>query len=55
MADSPDHGVVDANGQVFGYPGMYITDGSALSASIGMGPSLTILANAERMAHEMLN
>lgn len=54
MADSPDRGVVDAKGEVFGYPGMYITDGSALSASIGMGPSLTILANAERIANGIL-
>lgn len=49
MADSPDKGVTDHNGEVFGYPGMYITDGAAISSSLIVNPSLTILANAERI------
>ena len=34
--------------EVFGYPGMYVIDGSAISANPGVNPSLTILALAER-------
>jgi cholesterol oxidase len=33
---------------VFGYPGLYVIDGSAVSANIGANPSLTIAALAER-------
>jgi cholesterol oxidase len=49
MADSERHGVVDANGEVFGYPGMYVTDGAAVPSSLAVNPYLTILANAERI------
>jgi cholesterol oxidase len=42
------NGVVDAGHEVFGYPGMYIVDGSALPANIGVNPALTITALAER-------
>ena len=50
MADRPQHGVVDPMGEVFGHPGMFITDGAAIPSSLGVNPSLTILANAERIA-----
>jgi len=33
---------------VFGYDGLYVVDGSAISANIGVNPSLTICALAER-------
>jgi cholesterol oxidase len=33
---------------VFGYPGLYVIDGSAVSANPGVNPSLTITALAER-------
>jgi cholesterol oxidase len=48
MGDSPETGVIDASHQVFGYPGLYVIDGSAVSANIGANPSLTIAALAER-------
>jgi len=50
MADSKSHGVVNAAGEVFDYPGLYITDGSAIPSSLAVNTSLTILANAERIA-----
>jgi choline dehydrogenase-like flavoprotein len=50
MGDNRDRGVVDANGQVFGNPGLYVTDGAAIPSSLAVNTSLTILANAERIA-----
>lgn len=48
MGRSAGDGVIDANHQVFGYPGLYVIDGSAVSANPGVNPSLTITALAER-------
>jgi cholesterol oxidase len=48
IADSPEHGVVDAHHHVFGYQNMYICDGSVVAANLGVNPSLTITALAER-------
>ena len=48
MGDSAETGVIDTRHQVFGYPGLYIVDGSSVSANIGANPSLTITALAER-------
>lgn len=44
----PEHSVVDANHEVFNYPGLYVVDGSVISANLGVNPSLTITAMAER-------
>jgi cholesterol oxidase len=41
-------GVIDTNHQVFNYPGLYVVDGSAIPANVGVNPSLTITALAER-------
>jgi cholesterol oxidase len=41
-------GVIDAYHRVFHYPGMHIVDGSAITANLGVNPSLTITAQAER-------
>ena len=41
-------GVIGCDHQVFGYPGLYVVDGSAVSANVGVNPSLTIAAMAER-------
>ena len=43
-----DSGVIDAYHRVFGYPGLHIVDGSAITANLGVNPSLTITAQAER-------
>ncbi len=48
MAASPADGVIDTNHEVFGYPGLYVVDGSAVPANVGVNPSLTIAALAER-------
>lgn len=48
MADSPERGVVDGRHRVFGYRNMYVCDGSVVSANLGVNPSLTITALAER-------
>jgi cholesterol oxidase len=44
----PSQGVIDTDHQVFGYPGLYVVDGSAIPANVGVNPSLTITALAER-------
>jgi cholesterol oxidase len=48
IADSPALGVVDDHHRVFGYKNMYICDGSVVAANLGVNPSLTITALAER-------
>ncbi len=48
MGKTRDDGVIDAGHQVFGYPGLYVVDGAAVSANPGVNPSLTITALAER-------
>ena len=48
MGDSPETGVIDRNHRVYGYDGLYVVDGSTISANPGVNPSLTITALAER-------
>jgi cholesterol oxidase len=48
MGDTPAAGVIAPDHQVWGYPGLYVVDGSAVSANPGVNPSLTICALAER-------
>jgi cholesterol oxidase len=48
IGTSPEEGVVDPYQRVFGYPGLHIADGSAITANLGVNPSLTITAQAER-------
>lgn len=45
---SPESGVLDAYQRVFGHPGLHVLDGAAVSANLGVNPSLTITAQAER-------
>ncbi len=54
MADHKRHGVVDAHGEVFDYPGLFVTDGAAIPTSLAVNSSLTILANAERIAAHLV-
>ncbi|MFO0744635.1 MAG: GMC family oxidoreductase [Myxococcota bacterium] len=48
MGRHSDEGVIDKDHKVFGYDGLYVIDGSAVSANPGVNPSLTITALAER-------
>lgn len=48
IAGSSSQGVVDCQHRVFGYKNMYICDGSVVAANLGVNPSLTITALAER-------
>ena len=48
IGDSPESGVIDPYHRVYGHPGLHIVDGSAVSANLGVNPSLTITAQAER-------
>jgi cholesterol oxidase len=41
-------GVIDINHEVFNYPGLYVVDGSVIPVNLGVNPSLTITALAER-------
>jgi cholesterol oxidase len=41
-------GVIDTRHEVFNYPGLYVADGSVIPANLGVNPSLTITAMAER-------
>jgi cholesterol oxidase len=48
IGESAATGVIDAYHRVFGYPGLHVVDGSAVPANLGVNPSLTITALAER-------
>ncbi|OBI45369.1 cholesterol oxidase [Mycobacterium kyorinense] len=50
IGDSPEHGVIDPYQRVYGYPTLLVTDGAAISANLGVNPSLSITAQAERAA-----
>lgn len=48
IGDSPENGVIDPYHRVWNYPHLHIVDGSTLTANLGVNPSLTITAQAER-------
>ncbi len=48
IASSPERGVIDPYLRVWNYPDMYVVDGAAVTANLGVNPSLTITAQAER-------
>ncbi len=50
MGDDPARAPCDAYGQLRGYPGIFVTDGSSIPAGTGVNPALTIAGNAERIA-----
>jgi cholesterol oxidase len=50
IGDSPQHGVIDPYQRVYGYPTLSVVDGAAISANLGVNPSLSITAQAERAA-----
>jgi len=48
IGDSAETGVIDPYHRVYGHPGLHVVDGAAVSANLGVNPSLTITAQAER-------
>ena len=48
IGSTPETGVIDPYHRVYGHPGLHVVDGSAISANLGVNPSLTITAQAER-------
>ncbi len=50
MGRNAEEGVVDVDHEVFGHPGLFVADASVLAANLGVNPSLTVTAFAERFA-----
>src|SRR3954470_13293232 len=48
IGDRPETGVIDPWHRLYGYDGLHVVDGAAVSANLGVNPSLTITAQAER-------
>jgi len=48
IGDSAETGVIDPYLRVYGHDGLHVVDGAAVSANLGVNPSLTITAQAER-------
>ncbi|MFF3915308.1 GMC family oxidoreductase N-terminal domain-containing protein [Streptomyces sp. NPDC001852] len=48
IGDSAETGVLDPYHRLYGHPGISVVDGAAVSANLGVNPSLTITAQAER-------
>jgi len=53
MAATPNDGVVNHEGEVFGYKNLYVADGAIIPRPLGVNPSRTISALAERIADRM--
>ncbi|MFG2458830.1 GMC family oxidoreductase N-terminal domain-containing protein [Streptomyces sp. NPDC048523] len=48
IGSSRETGVIDPYHRLYGHPGISVVDGAAVSANLGVNPSLTITAQAER-------
>lgn len=48
IGTDPGNGVIDPYHRVFNYPNLHVVDGTAITANLGVNPSLTITAQAER-------
>jgi cholesterol oxidase len=55
MGRHQGEGVVNADGEAFGYPGLFVCDGSVMPGAVGANPSLTIAAFADRMATRIVD
>ncbi|MDG0816196.1 GMC oxidoreductase [Bdellovibrio svalbardensis] len=53
MGETAETGLVNERGEVYGYEGLYVVDGSILPTSTGPNPSLTIAAVAEYIADQI--
>jgi len=50
-----DHAVADRDGRLFDHPEVIVADGSLFPTSLGVGPALTIMANALRIADTVID
>jgi cholesterol oxidase len=48
IGEDPQSGVIDDRHRAFGYRNLLVCDGAAVPANVGVNPSLTIAALAER-------
>ncbi|WP_284382859.1 GMC oxidoreductase [Litoribrevibacter albus] len=55
MSDKKEDGVVNEWGEVWGYPGLYVADGSIVPSAISVNPTATISALSERVAFHMIH
>jgi cholesterol oxidase len=55
LSDSQQGGVVSTHGEVHGYPGLFVADGSVIPSSIGFHPVMTISAVSERIAEAVVS
>lgn len=55
MSDTPATGVTNDCGEAWGYPGLFVADGALMPSAIGVNPSATISAIAERVAFHMIH
>jgi cholesterol oxidase len=55
MAIRAKDGVVDGRGEVFGYPGLFVADGSVIPGPVGPNPSLTIASIADHVAGQAVD
>jgi cholesterol oxidase len=55
MARSDREGVINSDGEVFHYPGLYVVDGAAMPGPVGPNPSLTIAAFADHVADAIVS
>jgi cholesterol oxidase len=54
MGQDAEHGVVNHKGEVFGYKDLYVADGAIIPEGLGINPSKTIAALAERIAEHII-
>jgi len=54
MGVTAENGVVNHLGEVFNYPNLYVADGAIVPRAIGLNPSRTIAALAERIAEKIV-
>jgi cholesterol oxidase len=55
MGRDKSRGVVDSYGEVFGYPGLFVVDGSIMPGPVGPNPSMTIAAISDRAADHIID
>jgi cholesterol oxidase len=55
MGFTANDGLVNSYGEVFGYPGLFVVDGSVMPGPVGPNPSLTIAAISNRAADHIID